>query len=1109
MRRGFNLFAAFIGTAMLLIAIGFSIYANQQRINRSNQIALNLVTYDTRGVATVIKADAYNTVLNTLRKNFQAFFSSTTITVPSNYLGSCDLAEKWFERDFAQTDQFASWVADQMVLALQKYGTANIYGSQYTISVIVNKEKLTEAIKRASEINMNRDGTFTYIIDTSKLSEKDYLSLPKIMVSEELGSGVTGSTTDVVLPRGKWAVHIPLRVGTALCYASTVYNYLKDKKDLVALAVGHCYKKNPALCGVFTGSGKLLFPRMSGDLSGVVIRSTESKEPIRGSIVDACQYQRIEFLKGENLTPNYSSAAAEGVEISNGDVVTAITNALQSLEGYYEILLSASGEAAQGIDKEAVQEKLDEIKSCLGAVSNCSDTQCKIKAITGDACSDIVGELQWTPCSGSPDSAGIYLAVVDSALQRNLQENLQSAGVTISPDLENYERIETAAEVSRTGINILEIVCQELTGTASAAASVVNIVLKLLGIGEELPTNFCTSNNKTVNQLFEHTTVSYGPCTVSNYVYCFAPKTYSTIVNWADPDKKYWIDKSYPPSYHIRIIFGQDTPPVTTNAKAMKDKVEGLSLTAQDKNKDFTCKVYGNLKQNLPQYTESTLYSCLANYTYAYVQEHLGKQGAERLQQCVEALQFYGQLTKSGGTSQQELPDFITQNKPSGCGSGEGKELVECWIKNTCNIDPGDYDKDLLASNTVADLCYALEGLGYSVPGIYSGGGAQRAYTCYGPVTPNTQQDGTYYFCGEDVNIQEQTDNGCPEGYMPAETQGGEVCLAGDESLLEQIWKKEYLCTKTGEQYGGTLYSCYPRNTQAGFCDTFYPKPGITDKIKNWVDDHIPDALKNIVKNVYGAACKGPCEELSSSTCQSPIKQIWNVLNPKNRFCLPYCTSEQHASEQFEKQLVYYAGSNIQEYLNMQESGEECYQVQNSDGTTAIVCGGNTTPKNGDSCQNGTYPVVGGQLCVSRGKEINPQDGWSCTAVGGGVYNCIKVGTSEEYCEENQGSLYCQIYNAIKGSSGDSSEGASQNSPLASLKPLYIFNGGSSETALQGPGAQCYPPLMGQMIVQMAAQLVSGQVCNATPRDAVVYNTLWLHIGSEIYASCSTGGQIP
>jgi len=588
--RGFNLFAAFIGMAMIAVAVGYSMYAQQAKVQRINEIATEIVRLDTAGVSEVIKSDVYNTILSKIRDEFQDYFENTVLEPPPDAWESRERFKEWFENEFAQSEPTTYWVADRMMVELQAYTATQIFGEDYEVSVIGNVKATANALKGAVRAKIQPDGTFVYIIDTTKMAPEAYGNLPKIMVRKH--GEVSGFTTDIVLPRGLWMIPVPLRIMKAYDVAKEARDYIHDRKKYqeVALAMGHCDQENLAVCDVFQLGERSVKPLSFEKIRGLTVYSNREKGA-RGLLLAPCTYQNINYLKVFEST---------GTEIE--DVQREIKKILEHRKKELE-------EQLQEIQEDELRERIqEEIYVVSQAIA---DLESRISAEV----------LRDGPCRGDkkilfPLLDAVYLGLTrEVILESGVSSLYDETGVqlvkgldnfSVRPDTEQYREFETAKIVRRRAINLLKIICEEVVGP-------VDIILQILGFEGGLCGRLAEGTGSVG-------TISLDGCTISGSAYCVAPEKYAYIVSWGDPNEKYRIDPDRPATFHFRIVEG-DVGYVNIlkglETAAKKINVGSVNEGEQEKRKREICaETWNNAKEALPKLVAG----CLQQYVQTAIE---------------------------------------------------------------------------------------------------------------------------------------------------------------------------------------------------------------------------------------------------------------------------------------------------------------------------------------------------------------------------------------------------------------------------------------------------------------------------------------------------------
>jgi len=579
--RGFNLFAAFLGVAMIAIAAGYAIYTQQAKTQRMDTIMVETVRFDTAGVSATIKSDVYNTILLKIRQEFQDFFANAVITPPRWAWSSEDAFINWFETNFAQSDTLTEWIADRMMAELQSYTAVPVFGEEYEISVVGSRDSTAEALKSASYAKIMPDGTFVYVIDTTSMSPEMYQKLPKIVVRKR--GDVSGATTDIVLPRGKWEIPVRLRILQAYRVARDAKEQMDggDYKDL-ALAVGHCSTENLAVCDAFKIEGSRIEPltRDRAEFERLSVSSRDDAD-VPANILSPCTYQYMDYI-----------TLLQRMNVPWTDFKEAMKRILQD---ELQILQGLREQAQDEETRKRIDEEIEKIQAAL-------------QDIDSDAARE---ELERGPCRGDYDIIFPLLNAVALGKSFALIPRLQSlhdeegrplvrdiSNFRVSPDPGAYKRYETAKIVRRTAINLAEIVCEEVAGP-------LNFVLALLGLGD-----ICGETAKKTST--SPTVISFDACKISGSVYCAAPTRYSYIVTWSDPSDRYRINPDVPATFHFRVVEGE--VPYTATLKAVENIVKEITVTGTKNNADEE-EVSKEILSNARRYLPGIIEGCVKQYT--------------------------------------------------------------------------------------------------------------------------------------------------------------------------------------------------------------------------------------------------------------------------------------------------------------------------------------------------------------------------------------------------------------------------------------------------------------------------------------------------------------
>ncbi len=309
MRRGFNLFSVFVGISMIAIAVAFSVYVSKYQINTEKTIAPKIFGYETASVADFVRDDATATLTNRIRQEFQEFFATQVLWPPqesyyNNAYQNEDVFKNWFENRLAKTNVFTSWFAHRLALELQKY--QNLRVGDYAISISANEEQMQKAIADGSTFKILNDGTFVYILDTTKISDDEYRSLPRLVLRKGFSQ-----VEFPVLPRQKWAIRVPIRVMKAYDKARKVWQTLQWETSPLMLAAGACRADCP-VCGVYSYSAygfRMIWPK-DERYSKECFLTTEKDVPeegkykpvVVGSVENVCMNQYLDLNSKEALS---------------------------------------------------------------------------------------------------------------------------------------------------------------------------------------------------------------------------------------------------------------------------------------------------------------------------------------------------------------------------------------------------------------------------------------------------------------------------------------------------------------------------------------------------------------------------------------------------------------------------------------------------------------------------------------------------------------------------------------------------------------------------------------------------------------------------------------
>ncbi len=245
-----------IGASMLLIAMAYMLYLGNEKRARIDAISQHISQYEIARLADVIREDAYNTTLSTLRASLQDYFATTPLYPPKEAWEDEEKFKEWFESNLSNDEQFLRWVARALAAELLSYRYVREYAKDYIIGVDIEEEKTVGVLRDAVRLVVNDDGTFTFVIDTRNLSEEQFRNLPTIKVCQ-MGS----CTSFVVFPSGIWTFPVPLRIMEAYRKAREVYWRVKSRKDEFKIAFGFC--KKTGTCGIwkYRWGFERVFPR--------------------------------------------------------------------------------------------------------------------------------------------------------------------------------------------------------------------------------------------------------------------------------------------------------------------------------------------------------------------------------------------------------------------------------------------------------------------------------------------------------------------------------------------------------------------------------------------------------------------------------------------------------------------------------------------------------------------------------------------------------------------------------------------------------------------------------------------------------------------------------
>jgi len=174
--RGFNLFAAFLGVVMLAVAVGFSIYTFSEESATIKEISAQITHHSAESIADLIRQDAHNTVVESVRRGFQRFFSSNDLDPPDDVWRREEMFKEWFSKEFVRSDRLTQFLADYIAEELLLYQNLPLKG--HTVRVVVNRRGLGEALEKGASVEFREDGTFVFVYDTSLLEPEDLAKLP-------------------------------------------------------------------------------------------------------------------------------------------------------------------------------------------------------------------------------------------------------------------------------------------------------------------------------------------------------------------------------------------------------------------------------------------------------------------------------------------------------------------------------------------------------------------------------------------------------------------------------------------------------------------------------------------------------------------------------------------------------------------------------------------------------------------------------------------------------------------------------------------------------------------------------------------------------------------
>ena len=285
--RGFNLFAAFLGVVMLAIAVGFTVFTGTQESQALREISTQVQTVSAESIADLIRQDAHNTVVETIRRSFQDFFATNPVEPPEEAWESEGRFKEWFAKEFIAESKLTEHIADALAGELLIYQGLPLKG--HTVRVVVNRSALAEALKEGSSISVRDDGTFVFIYDSSKLSPEALAGLPTIVID--------GRTTVTVFPPGRWMIPVPLRVVEAYRRAKAFREKVRGHMYLFKLLFGVCSRES-IKCALWkwTGSGVSPVYPSSVDSERFTVAASEvgAGEPWRAyNLMDVCTDMRL------------------------------------------------------------------------------------------------------------------------------------------------------------------------------------------------------------------------------------------------------------------------------------------------------------------------------------------------------------------------------------------------------------------------------------------------------------------------------------------------------------------------------------------------------------------------------------------------------------------------------------------------------------------------------------------------------------------------------------------------------------------------------------------------------------------------------------------------
>ena len=239
--RGFNLFAAFLGVVMLAISIGLSAFTFSKESATISEISTQITHESAESVADLIRQDAHNTVVESVRRGFQNFLAHNDLDPPADVWKGEEAFKEWFSEEFVRSDRLTRFLADYIAEELLLYQNIPLKG--HTVRVVVNKQGLSEALAKGASVEFREDGTFVFVYDTSLLEAKDMAKLPTIVVD--------GSETVSVFPPGRWMIPIPLRILEAYRHARSFRERVRRNINEFKILFGSCDLDASPACGVY------------------------------------------------------------------------------------------------------------------------------------------------------------------------------------------------------------------------------------------------------------------------------------------------------------------------------------------------------------------------------------------------------------------------------------------------------------------------------------------------------------------------------------------------------------------------------------------------------------------------------------------------------------------------------------------------------------------------------------------------------------------------------------------------------------------------------------------------------------------------------------------